>query len=75
MGIVMMILGIAIAIGIMLFVNKSERIKKDVATFFIVAFLVSVVLEVCTFNYTTYENIGQSLKKSESLKSSRSEFF
>lgn len=66
MGIVMMILGIAIAIGIMLFVNKSERIKKDVATFFIVAFLVSVVLEVCTFNYTTYENIGQSLKKSES---------
>ena len=66
MGIVMMILGIAIAIGIMLFVNKSERIKKDVATLFIVAFLVSVVLEIFTFNYTTYENIGQSLNKSES---------
>ncbi len=66
MGIVMMILGIVLAIGIMLFVNKTNKFKKDVATLFIAAFVISLVLEVFTFNYTTYENIGQSLKKSES---------
>ena len=66
MGIVMMILGIVLAIGIMLFVNKKKSIKKDFATFFIAAALVALVLEFFTFNYTTYENIGQSLKKSES---------
>ncbi len=65
MGIVMMILGIALAIGIMLFANKSKKIKIDVATLFIAAVLVSLSLEICTFNYTSYENIGQSLKKSE----------
>ena len=67
MGIVMMILGIVLAVGIMLFLNKTEKIKKDIATLFIASFLVALVLEIFTFNYTTYENIGQSLKKSESV--------
>ena len=67
MGVVMLILGIALAIGIMLFVNKTEKISKDVATLFIASFLVGLVLEIFTFNYTTYENIGQSLNKSESI--------
>ncbi|MBR2191514.1 MAG: hypothetical protein IJ883_07955, partial [Eubacterium sp.] len=46
-------------------------------------FLVALVLEIFTFNYTTYENIGQSLKKSESVitynqagvKSSNDDYF
>ena len=67
MGVVMLILGIALAVGIMLFVNKTEKISKDVATLFIASFLVGLVLEIFTFNYTTYENIGQSLNKSESI--------
>lgn len=67
MGIIMMILGIALSIGIMLFVNKTKKFTKDIATLFIVAVLVALVLEIFTFNYTTYENIGQSLKKSESI--------
>ena len=83
MGIVMMIVGIALAFGIMLFLNKTEKIKKDIATLFIASFLVALVLEIFTFNYTTYENIGQSLKKSESVitydqagvKSSNDDYF
>ena len=67
MGIVMMIVGIALAFGIMFFLNKTEKVKKDVATLFIASFLVALVLEIFTFNYTTYENIGQSLEKSESV--------
>ena len=66
MGIVMMIVGIALAFGIMFFLNKTEKVKKDIATLFIASFLVALVLEIFTFNYTTYENIGQSLEKSES---------
>ena len=64
MGIVMMIIGIALTIGIMLFVNKKTN--KDVVLLFIAAVLVALSLEIFTFNYTTYEFIGQSLKKSES---------
>lgn len=83
MGIVMMIVGIALAFGIMFFLNKTEKIKKDIATLFIASFLVALVLEIFTFNYTTYENIGQSLKKSESVitydqagvKSSNDDYF
>ena len=69
MGIIMMILGIVLAIGIMLFVNKTNKFSKDVATLFIAAFLVGVVLEIFTFNFPAFETIGKSLNKSESIMS------
>ena len=63
----MFIIGVALAVGIMLFLNKTKRIQIETAILFIAAFLCAFVLEIFTFNYTTYENFGQSLKKSESV--------